>query len=41
MAFRDVTFYQLWHGRAHHSPERRWLRSMVLNARHRLSSQAP
>lgn len=39
--FPDMSFYQLWHDRAHHSPEHRWLRGVVQGARNALSPAAP
>ncbi|OIS92847.1 LysR family transcriptional regulator [Brucella cytisi] len=34
--FPKMTFYQLWHDRAHYSPEHRWLRDLIIRARNSL-----
>ena len=36
ITFPQMTFYQLWHDRAHYSPEHRWLRDIIMRARNSL-----
>jgi DNA-binding transcriptional LysR family regulator len=36
--FPQMVFHMLWHDRSHHSPMRRWLREIIMQARNRIAA---